>query len=175
MSTVQTLVDEFTSRLGALLESQALERARLAVESALGGFRGGHPPKLAAVILGGKPRKKAPKQLCPVPGCKNLAAPVFGMVCAEHKNVAKAKIKKYREARRAAKLGAKASKATPAKSKKKRSAIARKPAKSPKRATKKAAAKKRVARGKGPKKGRPTAAPKTMSPSAAGPPAAAAA
>jgi hypothetical protein len=35
-----------------------------------------------------------------VPGCTNPAAPVFGMVCKEHKNVAKAKIKKYREARR---------------------------------------------------------------------------
>jgi len=38
-----------------------------------------------------------------VPGCKNLAAPVFGMVCKEHKNLAKAKIKKYREQRRKAK------------------------------------------------------------------------
>jgi hypothetical protein len=174
MSTVETLVEEFTSRLGALLESQSLERARLAVESALGGSRGGHPPMLSAV-LGGKPRKKAPRQLCPVPGCKNPAAPVFGMVCAEHKNVAKAKIKKYREARRAAKLGSRASKATPSKSKKKRSAITRKPAKSRKRATKKAAPKKRVARGKVPKKARTTAAPKVTPPSEASPPAPAAA
>jgi hypothetical protein len=35
-----------------------------------------------------------------VPGCTSPAAPVFGMVCKQHKNVAKAKIKKYREARR---------------------------------------------------------------------------
>jgi hypothetical protein len=39
-----------------------------------------------------------------VPGCKNPAAPVFGMVCAKHRNVAKAKIRKYREARRAKEL-----------------------------------------------------------------------
>ena len=45
-----------------------------------------------------------PRQFCPVPGCKNPAAPVFGMVCAKHKDVAKSKIKKYREARRAKKL-----------------------------------------------------------------------
>jgi len=38
----------------------------------------------------------------PGAGCKNLAAPVFGMVCKEHKNVSKAKIKKYREERRQA-------------------------------------------------------------------------
>ncbi len=47
-------------------------------------------------------RKKAPKQLCPVPGCKNPAAPVFGMVCAKHKDIPKAKIKAFREKRRAA-------------------------------------------------------------------------
>lgn len=45
-------------------------------------------------------RKSAKPQLCPVPGCKNRAAPVFGMVCAKHKGVPKSKIKQYREARR---------------------------------------------------------------------------
>jgi hypothetical protein len=49
-------------------------------------------------------RKKPPKQLCPVPGCKNVAAPIFGMVCKDHKKVAKSKIKKYREERREGKV-----------------------------------------------------------------------
>jgi hypothetical protein len=53
-----------------------------------------------------KTRKKAPRQLCPVPGCKNAAAPVFGMVCADHKDISKVKIKKYREQRKAKKLNA---------------------------------------------------------------------
>lgn len=53
----------------------------------------GHPKKST--------RKKPPIQFCPVPGCKNRAAPVFGMVCADHRKVSKAKIKKYREERRA--------------------------------------------------------------------------
>jgi hypothetical protein len=44
-------------------------------------------------------KKTRPKQFCPVPGCKNVAAPIFGMVCKDHKNVAKSKIKKYREER----------------------------------------------------------------------------
>jgi len=57
------------------------------------------------------PRKKPPRQLCPVPGCSNTAAPVFGMVCAKHKDVPKAQIKKYRENRRAAKAKGKSSKA----------------------------------------------------------------
>lgn len=48
-----------------------------------------------------KPRKKnRKKQLCPVPGCKQAAAPVFGMVCAKHKDVPKSKIAVYRDARK---------------------------------------------------------------------------
>ena len=50
-----------------------------------------------------KARRKGPLQLCPVPYCRNAAAPVFGMVCSKHRDVAKTKIRKYREARRAKK------------------------------------------------------------------------
>jgi hypothetical protein len=48
--------------------------------------------------------KKAKRhiQMCPVPRCKERAAPVFNMVCAKHKGLPKATIKKYREQRRAA-------------------------------------------------------------------------
>ena len=50
-----------------------------------------------------KARRKGPRPLCPVPGCKNPAAPVLRMVCANHKGIDE--IKKYREQRRAKKLG----------------------------------------------------------------------
>ena len=92
---IRALVEEFTARLRSLIENQVLERARTAVAGALGASKG---------IGGSKARKKGSPQLCPVPGCKNPAAPVFGMVCAEHKRVPKSQIKKYREARRAKKL-----------------------------------------------------------------------
>jgi hypothetical protein len=107
MTNVRSLIEDFTNQLAAALESQATERARLAVESAFGVKRRGRPPKVSSIATEKKPRKKVPRQLCPVPGCKNPAAPVFGMVCAKHKDVAKAKIKKYREARKAKKLGIK--------------------------------------------------------------------
>jgi len=94
---IRSLVDDFTARLGAVIESAVLERARTAIDGAL--ISNGK-------AAGRKGRKKPPLQLCPVPGCKNPAAPVFGMVCAEHKGLPKAKIKKYREARRAKKLKA---------------------------------------------------------------------
>src|SRR5512135_10397 len=105
MADIRSLVTEFTDALTALIEREVTEQARASVEVALGGLRGGRgpgrPPKALALLAAGRPRRKGPIQLCPVPGCKNRAAPVFGMVCAKHKDVPKAKIKQYREARRA--------------------------------------------------------------------------
>lgn len=103
---IRQLVAEFTERLHAAVDQISVARAREAVMHALGEKRGRLPKGMAA-ILGRKPRRKGPRQLCPVPGCQNPAAPVFGMVCAQHKDVPKTKIRQYREARRAAKLGAK--------------------------------------------------------------------
>jgi hypothetical protein len=92
---IRSLIEDFSARIGALVEQSVLERARAVVDGALRSNGAAHGRKL---------RKKAPVQLCPVPGCKNPAAPVFGMVCSDHKGLPKAKIKKYREARRAKKL-----------------------------------------------------------------------
>jgi hypothetical protein len=110
MTDIQSLIEDFTNQLAAALESQAMERARHAVESAFGVKHPGRPPKVSSIAIGKKPRKKGPPQLCPVPGCEGAPAPVFGMVCAKHKDVPKAKIKKYREARKAKKLGIKSMK-----------------------------------------------------------------
>ena len=118
MSELQKIVDTFTSELAARIEAQATAQARAAVLAAFGAGaapakRRGRPPKALAAVAAPAPakqkkaRKKAPLQLCPVPGCKNPAAPVFGMVCAKHKDLPKAKIKQFREARRAKKLGGK--------------------------------------------------------------------
>jgi hypothetical protein len=115
MPELRSIVEDFTSQLSTFIEARVLERARAAVTAALGNGttvsngRRGRPPKTLALGLaaGMRIRRKAPKQLCPVPGCKNPAAPVFGMVCAKHKDIPKAKIKQYREARRAKKLKAK--------------------------------------------------------------------
>src|SRR4051794_32445726 len=107
MPELRTIVEDFTNQLSTLIEAQVLDRARAAVTAALGNGavagngRRGRPPKalqLAGVTgLRLRLRRKGPKQLCPVPGCKNPAAPVFGMVCAKHKDMPKAKIKQFRE------------------------------------------------------------------------------
>ena len=101
MDNVRSLVDAFTNQLTMIVERQAIERARMSLESAFGG-----DGRKGAIVSNGGRRRKLPRQLCPVPGCKDTAAPVFGMVCGKHKDVPKAKIAKYREVRRAKKLKA---------------------------------------------------------------------
>jgi hypothetical protein len=47
-------------------------------------------------------KAKRPPLACPVPGCKNKAAPVFGMMCRDHKDLPKAERDKLFAARRKA-------------------------------------------------------------------------
>ena len=107
MAKLELIVTHFVDGLSAAIEAEVIERARKRVAAALSprwGRRGTLPEAIA--LLGIRPRKKPPIQLCPVPGCKNPAAPVYGMVCAEHRHVAKGTIRQYREQRRAAKARA---------------------------------------------------------------------
>ena len=101
---IQDLVQQFVVSLSSLIVQDTVSRARDAVLNAFGG----HAPAGFARSTGkftgiGRKRRKGPIQLCPVPGCSNRAAPVFGMVCSKHKDLPKAEIKKYREQRRAQK------------------------------------------------------------------------
>jgi hypothetical protein len=111
-NNIQFLVENFVKQIVATVEGAATRRMQAAVSAALGAGsalalprRRGRPAKTAhlvpAVALSRSNRR--PKQLCPVPGCAGLAAPVFGMVCSKHKDVPKALVKKYRAQRRAAK------------------------------------------------------------------------
>jgi hypothetical protein len=121
MSDVEKLFRAFAAHLTDLITAEvdalALARARQAVFASIGmdapvAKRRGRPPKVAPdgaapiTPIATKARKKMPPQFCPVPGCKNKAAPIFGMVCSDHKGVKKSLIKKYREARKAEKLKA---------------------------------------------------------------------
>jgi len=99
-SDLQEIVQQFVDKLSSMIETEVVSRAREAALTALDG-RGSVIVRGAGVI---RKRRKGPIQLCPVPGCQNRAAPVFGMVCAKHKDLPKAAIKKYREARRAKKM-----------------------------------------------------------------------
>jgi hypothetical protein len=109
-SEIQDVVQDFVDKLSSLIEEDAVSRARDVVLSAFGGrapaglrLRGAGRAVALSGLDGRRKRRKGPIQLCPVPGCPNRAAPVFGMVCAKHKDLPKAEIKKYREQRRAQK------------------------------------------------------------------------
>ena len=107
MPKLELLVTHFVDGLSAAIEAEVIERARRHVAAALTprwGRRRTLPDAIA--LLGIRPRKKPPIQLCPVPGCQKPAAPVYGMVCAEHRHIAKATIRQYRDQRRAAKAKA---------------------------------------------------------------------
>ena len=126
---VGTLVEDFTSRLAALIRKQTIERVLVAVADAVGPDVGlvRRAARAGSLFTGRKSRRKGPIQLCPVPGCENRAAPAFAMVCLAHKDLPKAKIKAFREARRKAKLAAKAG----AKPKTRAPSKARKPSRRP--------------------------------------------
>lgn len=104
---IRSIVEAFVNQVVAAVEADSVARVQQAVAAAFGdgavASRGpGRPPRAAGAVAPARPRAK---QLCPVPGCTGLAAPVFGMVCAKHKDVSRAKIKEYRAQRRAAKAG----------------------------------------------------------------------
>jgi hypothetical protein len=108
---IRSLVEDFVNQVVAAVEADSVRRVQLAVAAAFGGGvaaprRRGRPPRAAVAAVAAvaaAPAKRRPKQFCPVPGCTGVAAPVFGMVCAKHKDVAKSKIKEYRAQRKAGK------------------------------------------------------------------------
>jgi len=97
MNSVQVIVSAFVASLVAAVEENVLRRVLEVVKSS-GGYT-----MFSGSAASGSMKVRAPrvKQLCPVPGCRGLAAPIFGMVCGEHRYVAKLKIARYRAERRA--------------------------------------------------------------------------
>ncbi len=95
---ITALAENFVRQIVAATEAAAAERIQLALSNAFG--QGGKLGRGKAAVASAAARSSRPKQLCPVPGCGNPAAPVFGMVCAKHKDVPKDRIRKYRAERK---------------------------------------------------------------------------
>jgi hypothetical protein len=100
---ITALVESFAQNLVAAVEGSLAERVQAAIAGAFDAPQKREPGRPSSQAVAGVAARAAekPKQLCLVPGCSNVAAPVFGMVCKDHKNVAKSKIAKYREERKA--------------------------------------------------------------------------
>lgn len=89
-SLINPIIQDFAHKLASVVERFTVGRIEAAVRasgSMLQGRRG-------RALGGGRTRSKT---LCYYPGCKNVAAPRFGMFCAAlHKNLPKADKEKYR-------------------------------------------------------------------------------
>ena len=110
-TNIRSLVEGFVNQIVAAVEADSVSRVQQAVTSAFAGGAVVAGRSARSVALGAPvaaaPVRHRPKQFCPVPGCTGVAAPVFGMVCAKHKDMPKAKIKEFRAQRRAAKAAKK--------------------------------------------------------------------
>ena len=114
MIEIRELTEQFVAQVTRHVEERTRDRwvdelCRLDPdEGRRPGIRGKHERSsfLAApkgMTKSGRPRRKPPIRFCPAPRCKNRAAPVYGMLCSTHKDLPKAKVRKYREARKAKK------------------------------------------------------------------------
>jgi hypothetical protein len=85
---IRPILDDFARAIAGAVERLTMERVRAVLDGASNGRR--HSGRKRARIL------------CYYPGCKNTAAPRFGMFCAaEHKNISATEKKKYRAEREA--------------------------------------------------------------------------
>jgi hypothetical protein len=111
-TNIRSLVEGFVGQIVAAVEADSVRRVQQAVTAALtdgaatAPRRSGRPVVTGAQVVSAPVRRRA-KQFCPVPNCTGVAAPVFGMVCAKHKDMPQAKIDEYRAQRRATKSGKK--------------------------------------------------------------------
>jgi hypothetical protein len=99
LKSIEDIVGKFVEDLTVIINKRACDSALAEIGNSVppGRRASAVPAKPAGAA---KPRRKGPVQLCPVPGCKNRAAPVFGMVCSKHKDLPKAVIKKHRDVRK---------------------------------------------------------------------------
>jgi hypothetical protein len=88
-SLINPIIQDFAHRLAAVVERFTVGRIEAAVRASGNSLQGRR-----GRALGGRTRSKT---LCYFTGCKNVAAPRFGMFCAAlHKNLPKSEKEKYR-------------------------------------------------------------------------------
>jgi hypothetical protein len=89
-SLINPIIQDFAHRLAAVVERFTVGRIEAAVKASGNALQGRRGRAAGAARTRGK-------TLCYYPGCKNVAAPRFGMFCAAlHKDLPKAEKEKYR-------------------------------------------------------------------------------
>lgn len=126
MASIQLLVHQQMDQAMEALKNAMKNESSLELAEKLNGVGGDHQaqyfiapkrrgrppgsknkPKILEIGAASKHTKPADKlgvvplrYRCPVPWCRGKAAPIFGMVCAKHRDLAKSDVKKFRDARR---------------------------------------------------------------------------
>lgn len=89
-SLLTPIIEQFVTRLAQTVEQFTVTRIEQAIRAQASAIRGRRGRG-----AGGRGRRA--QVLCYYPGCKNVAAPRFGMFCAaEHKSLPKGEKEKYR-------------------------------------------------------------------------------
>ena len=89
-SLINPIIQDFAHRLAAVVERFTVGRIEAAVKASGNALQGRRGRAAGATRTRGK-------TLCYYPGCKNVAAPRFGMFCAAlHKDIPKTEKEKYR-------------------------------------------------------------------------------
>src|SRR5437867_2997413 len=84
---IRPLIEEFAFQLAGAVQRFTVDRIESAVRSSVRGYHGNGSAGLS----------RRTRVLCYFPGCKNTAAPRFGMFCAaQHKNLSRTEKEKYR-------------------------------------------------------------------------------
>ena len=98
-SLTRDWAEQFAKQLADLVEQEVIRRIISAAKPEGTGIIE-HAPQLAEAAKPVKPEIRRRYPLCYFPNCKNVAAPRFGMFCAEkHKELPKKDKLKYRQAR----------------------------------------------------------------------------
>ena len=101
VNSVQVYFNAFIIQLVAAVEEAVLRQVSAVIDHTFGReSKRIDGSTETSVYLPVKKRKPRAKQLCSVPGCEGVAAPIFGMVCGKHRDVAKSKIARYRAERK---------------------------------------------------------------------------
>jgi hypothetical protein len=87
-SLIKPFLSDFARQIASEVERLTLQRVRHALDGAVSGIG----------ARGLAPRARRATVLCYYPGCRNVAAPRFGMFCAaEHKGLSAGEKEKYRK------------------------------------------------------------------------------
>lgn len=95
-SEIREFINEFADGLWQKMEESMNEELKEKISSVFGNLPAGRTSiKVSSSANGTGVKRQYTRLPCPVPGCKNLAAPRYHQVCPEHKGLPKKEIERH--------------------------------------------------------------------------------